>query len=326
MIKRVCAGLSALLVLSLSACRPKDDTPASSAAPAASGTGSAVTTASTTGTAPETTTAARQEPTASQTKTPLKPTTAATTPAATTTEPRTIKVTIPEGYTLAKTFLLLESKGVASFNDLLKTAETYNFAKDDPLVAQIPSDPNRCYKLEGYLFPSTYEFYKNDKPEDALGRMLRGSKEKYTAAIQNKAKAMGLTMDQIVIIASLIEKEGAKPAEMNNISAVIHNRMQKNWKLELDSTITYLEGAVKGFTDPNKWDAFRNNNNTYKCTGLPATPICNPGMNAIQAALSPTEASYLFFCSDKKTGVYYYADTYEEHQQNEIKAGLRAAS
>lgn len=108
---------------------------------------------------------------------------------------------------------------------------------------------------------------------------------------------------------------------MNNISAVIHNRMQKNWKLELDSTITYLEGAVKGFTDPNKWDAFRNNNNTYKCTGLPATPICNPGMNAIQAALSPTEASYLFFCSDKKTGVYYYADTYEEHQQNEIKAG-----
>ena len=72
MIKRVCAGLSALLVLSLSACRPKDDTPASSAAPAASGTGSAVTTASTTGTAPETTTAARQEPTASRTKTPLK--------------------------------------------------------------------------------------------------------------------------------------------------------------------------------------------------------------------------------------------------------------
>ena len=82
MIKRVCAGLSALLVLSLSACRPKDDTPASSAAPAASGTGSAVTTASTTGTAPETTTAARQEPTASRTKTPLKPTTAATTTAA----------------------------------------------------------------------------------------------------------------------------------------------------------------------------------------------------------------------------------------------------
>ena len=159
MIKRVCAGLSALLVLSLSACRPKDDTPASSAAPAASGTGSAVTTASTTGTAPETTTGARQEPTASRTKTPLKPTTAATTTAATTTEPRTIKVTIPEGYTLAKTFLLLESKGVASFNNLLKTAETYNFAKDYPLVAQIPSDPNRCYKLEGYLFPSTYEFY-----------------------------------------------------------------------------------------------------------------------------------------------------------------------
>lgn len=57
---------------------------------------------------------------------------------------------------------------MASFNDLLKTAETYNFAKDYPLVAQIPSDPNRCYKLEGYLFPSTYEFYKNDKPEDAI--------------------------------------------------------------------------------------------------------------------------------------------------------------
>lgn len=153
MIKRVCAGLSALLVLSLSACRPKDDTPASSAAPAASGTGSAVTTASTTGTAPETTTAARQEPTASRTKTPLKPTTAATTTAATTTEPRTIKVTIPEGYTLAKTFLLLESKGVASFNNLLKTAETYNFAKDLPSGGANPLGSQPLLQAGGILVP-----------------------------------------------------------------------------------------------------------------------------------------------------------------------------
>lgn len=325
MIKRVCAGLFALLLfLSLAACRGEGDSSASSAAPAPTGTAS---TESTAGTAPRTT-AVREEPTASRTEAPPKPTTAATTTttAAATTVPRTVKVTIPEGYTLAKIFLLLESKGVAAFDDLLKAAETYDFARDYPLVAQIPKNPNRCYKLEGYLFPSTYEFYKNDKPEDAIGRMLRGSRDKYTAAIQNKAKAMGLTMDQVVIIASLIEKEGAHPKEMNSISAVLHNRIQKNWKLELDSTITYLEGAVKGFTDPGKWDAFRNNNNTYKCTGLPATPICNPGMNAIQAALSPADASYLFFCSDKTTGVYYYADTYEEHQQNEIKAGLRAAS
>lgn len=250
-------------------------------------------------------------------------TTATTRRPTTSTTSRIVRVTIPEGYTMVRTFWLLEEKGVASYEDLMKAAETYDFAENYPLVAAIPDDPYRCFKLEGYLFPSTYEFYLNDKPEDAIGRMLRGSRDNFPSGLEHTVGGTSYTMDEIVIIASLIEKEGATSSEASRVSAVIHNRLRQGMKLQLDSTVTYMEQCARPYMNMVlPWEDYTAHNSTYKCAALPSTPICNPGLAAINAALHPADSSALFFCSDKKTGEYYYADTYEEHQVNLEKAGI----
>lgn len=236
--------------------------------------------------------------------------------AGTTAAPRTVRVTIPEGYTLVKIFQTLEEKGVASFDALMQAAKTYDFSKNYPLVAAIPDNPYRGFKLEGYLFPSTYEFYINDKPEDAIGRMLRGSKANFPAGRQT-VNGASYTMDEIIIIASLIEKEGPSPKEASRISAVIHNRLNKRMKLQLEAPKPYLDYVVKEYADLGglAWEDWTAHNNTYKCAALPATPICNPGRAAVEAALHPADIQALFFCANP-SGEYLYADTYEEHKAN----------
>ena len=119
----------------------------------------------------------------------------------------TVRVTITEGMTLTQIFKKLEANGVCSFNDLMKTAESYDYSYY-PLIAARPSN-TRAFKLEGYLFPNTYDFYKNEKPQDAIGRFLRISEKYITSADRAKAKSMGYSMDQVLTVASIIDKESA---------------------------------------------------------------------------------------------------------------------
>lgn len=327
-----CAALAAWLLVILAAGCSREEAPASSAVGETTNT-TAISSDSATTTTTETTQTSERttsRPTGTK-KPPVTNRKTTTTPPATTTTTTTtqaarsiVRVTIPEGYTMVRIFQTLEAKGVASFDDLMQAAKTYDFTENYPLVAAIPDDPYRCFKLEGYLFPDTYDFYKGDKPQDAIGRLLRGSKAKFTAALQQKAKALGYTMDEIIIMASLIEKEGASPSEAPKIAAVLHNRLQAGMQLQLDCTIVYLDYCARDYVDlsAHKWEEYTAHNNTYKCAALPSTPICNPGMTAVNAALNPADSSALFFCANKTTGEYYYADTYEEHQKNCDKAGV----
>lgn len=232
---------------------------------------------------------------------------------------QTVRVTIPEGYSMTQIFEKLDAAGVASFDDLMEMVQTYDYSYY-PLIGALPSNPNRCFTLEGYLFPDTYEFYVGEKPQDAIGRFLRGSKAKITSAHQQQAAALGYSMDEVMIVASLIQREGSNPNEMNKVAAVIYNRLKAGMQLQMDATINYMEQDVKPYLsgDVNRYNSYYN---TYKCSALPAGPICNPGMSAINAALNPADVSYLYFCNDPN-GNYYYADTLEEHHANLDKAGI----
>lgn len=244
-----------------------------------------------------------------------------TTAAPTTTTPvkQTVKVTINEGDTLTQIFKKLDENGVADFDALMDTAQNYDYSYY-PLVAAIPSDANRCFRLEGYLFPDTYEFYLNQKPQDAIGKFLRNGKARITDSMKSQAASLGYSMDEILTVASIIEKEGAKSSEVAKIAAVIYNRLEAGMKLQMDSSIYYIERHVKPYIsgDINRYNSHYN---TYKCFALPAGPISNPGMRTINAALKPADVDYLYFCHDENAN-YYYAETFEEHQENLKVAGI----
>ena len=235
-----------------------------------------------------------------------------------TTKRPTVMVTITEGETLTQIFKKLEKHKVSSFNELMKTAESYDYSYY-PLIAARP-DNKRTFKLEGYLFPDTYEFYINEKPQDAIGKFLRNGKSKITDAHKQKAAKLGYNMDEILTVASIIQKEGSNPKEVSKIAAVLYNRLKIGQKLEMDCTINYIENHVKPFLSGDK-DRYNSIYNTYKCKALPAGPVSNPGMTTISAALNPADVPYLYFCHDKNAK-YYYASTYEEHQENLQKAGI----
>lgn len=232
----------------------------------------------------------------------------------------TVRVTIPEGFSLAQIGERLEQNGVCTKADLLETANSYDFSYY-PLVAAIPDDPNRCFKLEGYLFPNTYDFYVNMKPQDALGKMLRGMESAITAEDQARAQELGYSMDQIIILASIIEREAGNKNEVKNVSSVFHNRLKVGQKLQADATITYVENYLKpNITgDINRYNSFYN---TYKCDALPSGPIANPGRRALDAALYPADTNYYYFVNDANAN-YYYAETFEEHQANIQNAGIK---
>ncbi len=226
----------------------------------------------------------------------------------------TVSVCIPEGYTVSQIGTLLESNGVCKKAGFLATVNSYDFSYYK-LVSKIPSDSNRCYKLEGYLFPDTYEFYIDMKAQDVLGRMIRGAENHIV-----DYSYPDMTIDQIITLASILSKETGDPSQLGKISSVFHNRLKAGMKLQADSTIYYIERYVKPnlSDDINRYNSYYN---TYKCAALPAGPICNPGDMALKAAVSPDDTDYLYFVVDNQRN-YYYAATYEEHLKNCKQAGI----
>ncbi len=226
--------------------------------------------------------------------------------------PSTVKITIPEGYSVAQVFDLLVKKGVCTSTEGLYDAmENYDYTVNYPLIKELQENPNRCFRLEGYLYPDTYEFKLLSKPEDTIGKFLRNSKVKITDADKQRAAELGYSMNEILTIASMIEKEAGNKTHMTDISAVIHNRLKIKKKLELDCATYYVERYIKpNITgDINRYNSFYN---TYKCPALPAGPICNPGRAAINAALNPSSADYLYFYSDSN-GEYHFSKEYVKY-------------
>ena len=237
----------------------------------------------------------------------------------------TVKFTIPEGYTIQNIAKVLAEKGLIQKEDQLyvaaRTGESFaNFA----FVAEAGATPNatsRSYVLEGYLFPDTYEVYADASVETILIKMLNRFNEVYSDEYVARAEQLGMTMDQVVTLASLIEREAAAPGDFSKVSAVFHNRLKQDMPLQSCASLSYALGVTKYVFNATE-QATESLYNTYKFNGLPVGPVCNPGKAAIEAALYPNEQfvndGYLFFCNQnpKETSELIFAKTYEEHQQN----------
>lgn len=233
----------------------------------------------------------------------------------------TVKVTFPEGYTVADIALKLEENGVCSADDFMTEANNTEYLTEFDI--EISEPDIRSFVLEGYLFPDTYEFYRNENPSSVIKRFIRNFNSKITDEMKARADELGYSMDEILTIASIVQEEAGKASEDKKISSVIHNRLNSNDfpKLQCDACTFYLRDSVKPYVSEEKYEELLQSYSTYNCYGLPEGPITNPGIDSINAALYPDDTDYYFFISDAD-GQYYYAETWDEHQQNIKNAGL----
>ena len=206
-------------------------------------------------------------------------------------------ITFPEGYTEDQIFKLLEDNNVCSSADLYAAAANddfdYSFLED--------LDKGQATRLEGYLFPDTYDFYQGESADTAINRFLKNYQSKITADMMTQAGNLGYSMHDIIIIASLIEKEAGNDSERANVASVIYNRLNIDMPLGLDSTINYIKNSSTfQLTDADK--NTESPYNTFLNAGLPAGPICNPGLASIEAALNPNDTDYYYFAINATTG------------------------
>ncbi len=247
------------------------------------------------------------------------------TTAATTTEDPTVRVTFPEGLTAKQIAEKLEENKVCSAEDFMALVQgEYYAALSYEFIPEIENTENKAFVLEGYIFPDTYEFYKGESAETALARFLKNTDVKLTEEYRQRAQELGYTTDEIITLASIIQEEAGDPEEMPLVSSVLHNRIESPdyGRLQCDVTINYVNDNITESPylsgDTAKYAELYN---TYKCTGLPAGAICNPGLDAIEAALYPADTDYFFFVTDEDWN-YYYAETYDEHKVNCQAVGL----
>ena len=220
---------------------------------------------------------------------------------------------IPEGYTCAQIFQLLEEKKVCTVAEL--EAYAANGELDDYWFLEGVARGDK-YCLEGYLFPDTYDFYENDDPERVLEKMLDAFNANFTTIMRDKLQKLdGYTIREVVIIASMIEKETANTLESFTVSSVIYNRLNKASEypyLNIDATIVY---ALNGKTELTEEDLkIDHPYNTYTNKGLPPGPISNPSQNSLAAALDPEETDYYYYAFDPATKEHHFSKTYKEHQ------------
>lgn len=232
-----------------------------------------------------------------------------------------VRVTFPEGSSVVQIAEKLEESGVCSAADFIEQAN--NPANLEGFDFQIPNPEDRAYLLEGYLFPDTYEFYRNESASNAIKRFLRNMQSKITPEILTRCDELGYSLDEILALASIVQEEAGDPVEMVKVSSVIHNRLASSSfpRLQCDVGTFYLREFVKPFVDEERYEVLIELYNTYNCEGLPAGPITNMGIEAINAALYPSDTDYYFFISDGD-GAYHYAETWNEHQENCDIAGL----
>lgn len=243
-----------------------------------------------------------------------------------------VKVVIPEGLTVEQIAEKLDYYCVCDYDKFFDTLQNYPFKHE--FIKSVPTDtPDRIYRLEGYLFPATYSFYINEGSVSAINKMLNAYVDNVieSVGIEAKAKDIGYTMDQVMIVASIIERETPDPEEMKNVASVFYNRLKNTsyegigGKLQSDATRWYpfaTSTAMKEsetLTDEEKanWVSLYD---TTTFAGLPPGPICCPSLNAIKAALNPNSTKYYYFFTDDE-GNHYYASTYEKHLQNVANYG-----
>jgi len=214
------------------------------------------------------------------------------------------KLTIPEGYNIHQIADLVADAGLGIQGDFIKAATDTNFVHKKGVNADT---------FEGYLFPDTYHFPKDAGIDSIVSTMVSRFKSVFTPEWKARATELGLSVHQVVTLASIIEKETGAAFERPLISSVFHNRLRKRMRLESDPTVIY---GIKNF-DGNltrKHLATPTPYNTYKIRGLPPGPIANPGRESLKAALYPEDTAFLYFVS-KKDSTHHFSTNLQEHNR-----------
>ena len=222
------------------------------------------------------------------------------------------RLTIPEGYNLVQIAAAVYASDLESEKNFLDAARDSETAKHLSIVADT---------LEGYLFPDTYYFPRGLDSATIIATMVKQFRAAFKPAWEQRTKELGMTVHEVVTLASIIEKETGAPEERPLIASVFHNRLKKGMRLETDPTVIYgipdFDGNIKR-THLETYTPY----NTYKIKGLPPGPIASPGALAIEAALYPAQTDYLFFVS-KKDGTHQFSTTIKEHNAAVRKYQLR---
>lgn len=212
--------------------------------------------------------------------------------------------TIPEGLTMAQIAEIVSQQGLADRDELMR------LVRDRAFIASLGIQADT---LEGYLYPDTYKFPKSAKAKDIVTTMVEHLRQVYGLDLQARAQELNLTQHEVLTLASVIEKETGANEEREEISAVFHNRLKKRIPLQSDPTVIYglpaFDGNIrkKDLSSPSPY-------NTYRVAGLPPGPIANPGIQAIRAALYPSNSRALYFVS-KNDGTHQFSATLTEHNQ-----------
>lgn len=226
-----------------------------------------------------------------------------------------VVITIPEGYTVDQIIDYLVASGIGTREGYVDAINNYAFTEFRFIDELGELDPERKYRLEGYLFPDTYYVFKDSSEVAVIYKFLQNFDKKVTDAYYERAALLGMSMDDIITLASMIQAEGVTLTDFENISSVFHNRLSNPIKypcLQSDATLQYIldKRKLSLTAEDLKMDS---GYNSYLYAGLPPGSICNPGMDAINCALYPAETDYYYFLADGK-GNTYFSTTNEEHE------------
>lgn len=220
----------------------------------------------------------------------------------------TVSVTIPEGLTVPQIAKRLHDNAIVDEKEFLDIA--YNWTGEEWFLEGIPVDKHR---LDGFLFPATYQFPLGADPKMVISKMLATFSE-YVTPYQKEIEGSELSVREIVTMAALIEKEARHDEDRPKIASVIYNRLEKDMKLQLDATVLFVIGhKQKVYYKDLEVDSPYN---TYRYKGLTPSPIAAPGLKSIEAVLHPEKTPFIFYVANKKTGYHHFAETFSEHEQN----------
>jgi UPF0755 protein len=232
----------------------------------------------------------------------------------------TVKFTVPEGLTIEQIADALAKQQIVDKQAFLNEVKNGKF--DYAFLKDIPQAEGMKYRLEGYLFPDTYEVFKDATAHQVIDVMLKQTEQLFTPEWKEQMKKQNMTLHETLTLASLIEREARVAKERPIISGVIHNRLKANppMMLQIDATVQYALGETKEtllFEDLKIDSPY----NTYKIVGLPPGPISSAGKDAIRAALYPAVHDFYFYVTKEDgSGEHYFAKTFAEHQQNIAKS------
>lgn len=243
----------------------------------------------------------------------------------------TVSVLIPEGFTVDKIAKRLEENKVCTAAEFYRAVNQVDYTKEYSFLKEasaVDRYSSRVYKLEGYLFPDTYEFYVGCSGETVVRKMLDNFNNRVGASIRSVMSARGISMDDLIVLASIVQGEAASKSDMEKVARVLDNRLNNKAefpKLQCDSTGDYIKKLLAGNTSLT---VSHNAYDTYENEGLPAGPINNPGLVAIRAVLAPSEDARIkqcyYFASDYDTGITYYSKTFAEHESVCRRYGIGA--